>query len=128
MAMKKDNHDGCPGCLRTPLTRRDALKVASNGFGMLALSALMADDAYAGLAKHKGPHFAPKAKNILFLYMPGAVSHIDTFTESLGFQTLLKPRDSVNSPKGWQANIRSRKIRCLRTATSGKTWLMQYST
>ena len=79
MAMKKDNHDGCPGCLQTPLTRRDALKVASNGFGMLALSALMADDAYAGLAKHKDPHFAPKAKNILFLYMPGAVSHIDTF-------------------------------------------------
>ena len=77
--MKQNHHGGCPGCLRTPLTRRDVLKIASNGFGMLALSALMADEAYAGLVPHSGPHFPPRAKNVIFLFMPGAVSHIDTF-------------------------------------------------
>jgi len=25
------------------------------------------------------PHFAPKAKNVIFLFMTGGVSHIDTF-------------------------------------------------
>ena len=44
----------------------------------MALSALMADEAYAGLAALK-PHFAPKVKNVIFCYMPGGVSHIDTF-------------------------------------------------
>ncbi len=80
--MKRNTHGGhdeCPGCVEALPTRRDVLKIASNGFGMLALSALMADESYAGLAHHLGPHFTPKAKNIIFLFMPGAVSHIDTF-------------------------------------------------
>ena len=80
--MKRNTHGGhgeCPGCVGVLPTRRDVLKIASNGFGMLALSALMADEAYAGLAHHQGPHFTPKAKNIIFLFMPGAVSHVDTF-------------------------------------------------
>src|SRR5882672_6247409 len=62
----------------TQPSRRDALRFASNGFGLMALSALMADEAYAGLAASK-PHFAPKVKNVIFCYMPGGVSHIDTF-------------------------------------------------
>src|SRR5262245_24631864 len=69
----------CPGCIQAGPTRRDALKFASNGFGLLALSALMADDSYAGLSGPKGPHFTPKAKNVIFCFMPGAVSHVDTF-------------------------------------------------
>ena len=109
MAKKKNNHSGCPGYLRTPLTRREALKVASNGFGMLALSALMADETYAGLANHKGPHFAPKAKNIVFLYMPGAVSHVDTFdpkpklTELDGklFDGLFQPGAKRETDRKW---------------------------
>ena len=79
MVMKRNNPSKCPRCLQTPLTRRDVLKIASNGFGMLALSALMADEAYAGLVPHPGPHFLPRAKNVIFLFMPGAVSHVDTF-------------------------------------------------
>lgn len=80
MTSRRDKQTrGCPGCLETPLTRRDALKAASNGFGMLALSALMSDEAYAGLAGRKAPHFTPKAKSVIFLFMPGAVSHVDTF-------------------------------------------------
>lgn len=63
---------------RCACTRREALQLASNGFGLLALSALMGDKAYAGLA---GPTtgIVPKAKNVIFCFMPGGVSHIDTF-------------------------------------------------
>jgi hypothetical protein len=44
----------------------------------MALSALMADSAYAELADQK-PHFTPKVKNVIFCFMPGGVSHVDTF-------------------------------------------------
>lgn len=69
----------CPGFVRRPVTRRDLLKRASNGFGYLALSALMADRSYAGLAAARGPDFTPKAKNVILLFMPGGVSHMDSF-------------------------------------------------
>ena len=61
------------------LSRRDLLGSVSTGFGMTALSALMADPAYAGLAAVPGPHHAPTAKNVVFLFMSGGVSHMDTF-------------------------------------------------
>ncbi|MCI0620927.1 MAG: DUF1501 domain-containing protein [Acidobacteria bacterium] len=61
------------------MTRREMLKTASNGFGLLALSALLADNSYAGLSGQRGPHFPPKAKNVIFCFMPGGVSHMDSF-------------------------------------------------
>jgi hypothetical protein len=71
--------NSCPGHGRRPITRRDALKTASNGFGFLAFSALMADRSYAGMAAAHGPHFKPRAKNVILLFMPGGVSHTDSF-------------------------------------------------
>ncbi len=70
-----------------PVTRREMLRRASTGFGMLALAALMADDAYAGPAKPKTanpfapklPHHPPKVKNVIFCYMSGGVSQVDSF-------------------------------------------------
>ena len=70
----------CPGCANTPLSRREALKFASNGFGLMALSALMADKAYAGpAAAVTASHPVAKVKNVIFCFMPGGVSHVDTF-------------------------------------------------
>lgn len=68
----------CPGYASSPLTRREMLKQTANGFGMVAVSALMAEEAYSGLIT-PGPHFPPKAKNVIFCFMPGGVSHMDTF-------------------------------------------------
>ena len=52
----------CPGGLHHgSSSRRDVLKFASNGFGLMALSALMSDKAYADLAAPK-LHFEPKVK------------------------------------------------------------------
>ena len=62
--------NNCPGC-NTAVTRRQALKLASNGFGYTALSALLASGAT--------PHFKARAKNVIFLFMPGGVSHMESF-------------------------------------------------
>lgn len=72
------NDADCPGFLRRPVTRRELLRTASNGFGYMALAALLADRSYAGPSA-QGPHFPPKAKNVIFLFMPGGVSHMDSF-------------------------------------------------
>lgn len=61
-------------------SRRDMLTQCSTGFGMMALSSLMANKAFAGLASEdNGLHHAPKAKHVVFCYMSGGVSHVDSF-------------------------------------------------
>ena len=56
------------------LSRRKMLATCSSGFGMLALQGLLGQNQLA--AK---PHFTPKAKSVIFCYMSGGVSHLDTF-------------------------------------------------
>lgn len=61
-------------------SRRELLARTSTGFGLMALAGLMADRTYAGLSTQApGPHFAPRAKNVIFLFMDGGPSHVDTF-------------------------------------------------
>ncbi len=64
------------------LTRRDALKNIGCGFGYLALAG-MANKAAAAVTKNplaaKAPHFKPKAKRVIFIFMQGGPSHVDTF-------------------------------------------------
>lgn len=59
------------------------LRTASNGFGLLALSALLKDPAYGNSVElpwqNPTTHFTPRVKNVIFLFMPGGVSHVDTF-------------------------------------------------
>jgi hypothetical protein len=52
------------------------LKSTSSGFGMLAL---LAEWAGGHTVSGSRFHFAPRAKNVLFFFTPGGVSHIDTF-------------------------------------------------
>ncbi|MEM9282775.1 MAG: DUF1501 domain-containing protein [Verrucomicrobiota bacterium] len=57
------------------------LKGCAMGFGGVALKALMADEAQASVdpLAPKAPHFMPKARNVIFLYMDGGPSQVDTF-------------------------------------------------
>jgi hypothetical protein len=55
------------------------LSRSSTGFGMMALSALMADKAYGLALPRPRPHFKARAKNVIFLYMSGGVSQVDSF-------------------------------------------------
>ncbi len=72
-----------------PVSRRDMLRRSASGFGAMALAALGLDPTYgsdpvvidnsgAGKALH-GPHHEVKAKNVIFLYMDGGPSQVDTF-------------------------------------------------
>lgn len=74
--MRNDANLRCPGAAAMPLSRRDMLARSANGFGLFALSALLADQAAAAAPR---PHFAPRAKNVIFLFMDGGVSHVDSF-------------------------------------------------
>ena len=74
---------------RRLLTRRQMLSRCANGFGALALTALLTDRAYGAMpdAKNaargplspKAPMFPAKAKSVIFLYMDGGPSQVDTF-------------------------------------------------
>lgn len=65
------------------ITRRSLLKTAGYGIGSLALSALLRESGWAQDRKDplapKAPHFAPKAKSIIYLFMAGAPSQLDLF-------------------------------------------------
>lgn len=57
-------------------SRRDFL-AAANGFGLLAFSSLLADDVAAETSAR--PKITPRAKNVIFCFMDGGPSHVDTF-------------------------------------------------
>ncbi|MBM3876411.1 MAG: DUF1501 domain-containing protein [Verrucomicrobia bacterium] len=76
-----NTHPAFPCQRLAPLfTRRDALKGVSCGFGYLAFAGIATRAAAADkpLAP-KQPHFAAKAKRVIFLCMRGGPSHVDTF-------------------------------------------------
>jgi hypothetical protein len=68
-------------------SRRDFLRNAGGGFGMIALASLLAEDGL--LAEEPGagrdplaprrPHFQARARNVIFLFMAGGPSHLETF-------------------------------------------------
>jgi hypothetical protein len=67
-------------------TRRSILQSTSTGFGWLAFNALHQQWASAAAPPKtinplapKPPHFAPKAKRVIFMFMQGGPSHLDTF-------------------------------------------------
>ena len=69
-----------------PLTRRDALCRMGCGFGMLSFASMVGESiARAGVSSPvnpwliNDPHFKPKAKHVIFLFMNGGMSQVDTF-------------------------------------------------
>src|SRR6478735_3319387 len=82
----------------TPTTsRRDMLRASAGGFGQLVLAALAGERARAeiqpatGLIPSRAPHFPPRARRIIFLFMWGGPSHVDLFDP--------KPRLNVDDGK-----------------------------
>jgi len=82
----------CQNYRPNPLSRRDLLRQCAAGFGGVALTALMQDrsfgatpapDAAGRLTTNplapKPTHFRARAKNVIFLYMDGGPSQVDTF-------------------------------------------------
>ena len=63
--------------LEQNITRRRALKKAACGFGYLALAGLLGRSANPPTPRL--PHFAPRAKRVIFIFMQGGPSQVDTF-------------------------------------------------
>ena len=63
------------------MTRREWLRSSSNGFGMLAMSALLGEETrlLGGTDKSEGLHHPAQARNVIFCFMDGGPSHVDTF-------------------------------------------------
>src|SRR5579859_323904 len=67
-----------------PLTRREMLQRCASGFGAVALAAMWADTADTAVAHAiapppRGLHLPARARNVIFLYMDGGPSQVDTF-------------------------------------------------
>ena len=70
-------------------TRREFFTSTANGLGLLATASLLENDVALGAASAtqpganplapKAPHFSPKAKNCIFIFMEGAPSQLDLF-------------------------------------------------
>src|SRR5690349_8145360 len=72
------------GCDASALARRWFLKECGVGLGAAALAELLgpaalAATSQAGPLTPKAPHFAAKAKSVIYLFMAGAPSHLELF-------------------------------------------------
>src|SRR6266702_2900807 len=72
---------------RQQITRRWFFKQCGVGLGAIALGSLLSEGKLSAASKVTGinpldpkqPHFAPKAKRVIFLFMAGAPSHLELF-------------------------------------------------
>jgi hypothetical protein len=70
--------------IRDGFSRRELFQRAAGGFASIALAGLMAEqtahaEGQADPLAPRRPHFRPRARRVIFLYMTGGVSHVDTF-------------------------------------------------
>ena len=61
------------------ISRRQMLQRCANGFGAVALAALLAEEGHGAADRKPVNHHPATAKNVIFLYMDGGPSQVDTF-------------------------------------------------
>ena len=95
------------------VTRRRFLKQCGTGMGALALASLLNERLFASpgptpnpAAGLIGPHFAPKAKNIIYLFMSGGPSHLDLFD----YKPELIKHSGEKTPEELVKNVRLAQI------------------
>jgi len=108
------------------LTRRQILKSASAGFGYLPLAGLLGENAprvaaadrpaAPGPLVPRQPHFRARAKRIIFLFMEGAMSQMDT----LEYKAQLQRDDGQEAPGG--ATLTASRFRFRQHGQTG-TWV-----
>src|SRR5437899_526883 len=92
--------------------RRKFFQQCGTGMGALALASLLNEKLFAadakapGVAMPVGPHFKPKAKNIIYLFQSGGPSHLDLFD----YKPELIKRNGQKMPDEVLKNIRLAQI------------------
>jgi hypothetical protein len=78
--------NNCCGRSQAAHSRRDFLRLAGGGIGMLALNSILCDQGLADEAQVgsnplalRAPHFRARAKSVIWLFMNGGPSHVDTW-------------------------------------------------
>jgi len=103
-------------------TRRELFQRSAAGVGTAALATLLARDGLAaGDAEPTGalpglPHFAPKAKRVIYLFQNGAPTHVDLFD----YKPVLKQRHGQPVPDSFVAG---KRFSTMTGAASGKKLL-----
>jgi len=108
------------------VSRRQALKTAGAGFGLVALAGLLGQNPTraaespiaAGPLAPRAPHFPVKAKRIIFLFMEGAMSQVDTFE----YKPQLQANGGKMGPGG--ATLTASKFKFEQHGQSG-TWVSE---
>src|SRR5262245_1037419 len=96
--------DSCCSHRDHPTSRRQWLAQMGAGFGGLALSAMLAEQASGAedpLAP-RSPHFRPRVKRVIMLFMFGGPSHLDSFDP--------KPRLARDSGQPLPSSLRPRVV------------------
>jgi hypothetical protein len=82
--------------LQEGISRRGWIKAASCGVGALTVSGLAPSQASASLLSPRQPHFAPRAKRVIFLFIAGGPSQFESFD----YKPALKAADGKKGLKG----------------------------
>src|SRR5262245_33671292 len=85
------------------LSRRELLAQAGRGFGSVALVSMLNASPRNPLAA-KAPHSPVKAKNVIYLFMHGGVSHVDTFDPKPELAKRSGQSISAEAAKGLKTN------------------------
>lgn len=101
---------GCPGRAAPTPNRREFLRQSSMGFGWLAFAGLAHPWACAETGRPQ-THFRSRARNVIFLFMDGGVSHVDTFD----------PKPELNRRSGEPAKWRTDKLS--QATSANRKWL-----
>ncbi|MBI3469338.1 MAG: DUF1501 domain-containing protein [Planctomycetes bacterium] len=85
-------------------TRRQMFKDAACGFGYVALAGMLSNSSRAVAANPlapRAPDLPPRAKRVIFLFMQGGPSHVDTFD----------PKDRLHKDNGQEFTFRNDRTR-----------------
>ncbi len=102
----------------TELSRRAFLGKTAGGLGGVALSCLLRQDS---IARPPLPHFAPKAKRVIYLFMSGGPSQVDTFDP----KPLLNRLDGKTMPASIIKNHQFAMIKTKNPTVKGSPWKFQ---
>ena len=104
--------------ITTELSRRAFLGKTAGGLGGVALSCLLRQDA---LTKPSLPHFAPKAKRVIYMFMSGGPSQVDTFDP----KPLLNRLEGKTMPASIIKNHQFAMIKTKNPTVKGSPWKFQ---
>jgi hypothetical protein len=87
---------------RKAITRRQFFHRSAKGIGVAALSGLLQREGFARTLAAQAPHFAPKARRVIYLFMSGGPSHLDLFDH----KPMLAKHDGQPAPEEFMESQR----------------------